>query len=563
MTADDVSTQMLEQLRQANRLSEQVRDGLTRLLETVRPSMESLSRVQASPSNLAEPYRMLPSNDADTSKDFYRLKPEEPAAPQPRKEPDPFEGFRRALAPVRAVLEKIHEHVTTPTARLDEPDRGKGKPKEEKAPADPLKGALDSAQAALSRLPAFGPQLAALAGSVRQATGALGQAFAGAGKAAGAGAGPAAGAAGVAGAGAAGSLAGLASAAAPIAALVGAASAASSALQGVVSVSRGYVEALNPGVMNAYNLAVRDFTATVGVALQPVVQAATQFNRAFGSALLPAMERLEGAVRVVSDAVGGVLTAAGKAAADALSGMAPALRGVADLFAALAPVGRVLFSALGAKNSVLKPAFEALGAILSGLAVPLKFFGDLLASVTPLLEAFSAVMSGLGSAVRSAFDRLASATNFGLLSRAANRVTTALQGLARRAILAAANMAKFAGLDSFVSGMIKALEPANNTGRAAVQNPQLTGFEEYARMVMTAAQLSGPGGPAQDEQKTWRDGVLAELKGIREAQTRSWLEVARDVVAAVRGGGRQAGEAAAGAAAGIAGGPPRGHFDRR
>src|SRR5262245_22521692 len=64
------------------------------------------------------------------------------------------------------------------------------------------------------------------------------------------------------------------------------------ALESIVHTARGFVEALSPSVVANLGRAFYDLHATVGVALQPVIEATTSLVKTFGSVLLPVMNAL-------------------------------------------------------------------------------------------------------------------------------------------------------------------------------------------------------------------------------------------------------------------------------
>lgn len=316
-------------------------------------------------------------------------------------------------------------------------------------------------------------------------------------------------------------------AAAFAASLSSAASTAVAALQALANSAAATVQAFAPGTVVAFNLAMRDLTATFGVALQPIVQAGTQFARMLGSVLLPVMENL----RPVFQELGGVFLRVSQvvmtAFARMLSAMQPAIEAFSKLIVAMEPLFKALVIIGEAMMSALAPLFVMLAGLFDILAIPLKMFGDLLNAITPIFEAFTVITRGLAEVFASLLKTLMSAIGIDITKDAFASLRSTMQQFARAAILAAGALAKMLGFDSAVEAMAKALVPdrKDNMGIAAVQNPVVGGdFNSYQQAVARAALLAGgQGEKPQDEEKAWREGIANDLRDIKSV---NWDQLA-------------------------------------
>src|SRR5262245_43735522 len=75
--------------------------------------------------------------------------------------------------------------------------------------------------------------------------------------------------------------------------LVGAFAPALNVFSSAVGAVRGFVDALSPAAGMVLDQTLRDLAATVGTALEPVIQVATQVVQDFARSLAPVMERLK------------------------------------------------------------------------------------------------------------------------------------------------------------------------------------------------------------------------------------------------------------------------------
>lgn len=238
---------------------------------------------------------------------------------------------------------------------------------------------------------------------------------------------------------------------------------------------RGFVEALNPSASLAFGRAMRDLQATIGVALQPVLQGLTRIVRDVANALLPLMERLAPVVKGFMDAFGAVFKVWINAVSGILSAFVPVLKVVADVFAAITPIVQGLYAAV-----------SGVVAAISGV-------------VGGILKIFGVDFENLTSAFRDA-----------------------IQMMTKSLLVLAARVLKFfpgnVGND-FIDGVKRALvgDPSKKAdGLAAPQNAAISNLQEFGRSVTRAALLAGPDGGKDKKSEEWLEDVVKTLDEIRE-----------------------------------------------
>jgi hypothetical protein len=91
-----------------------------------------------------------------------------------------------------------------------------------------------------------------------------------------------------------------------------------------------FVEAISPGQVQVFNLAMRDLNATIGSAFVPVMQVLTEGVRKAASLIVPAVDALAPVFRSLSEALLSFMLPAVQTISHALKGMAPLFDGIAQ-----------------------------------------------------------------------------------------------------------------------------------------------------------------------------------------------------------------------------------------
>ena len=259
----------------------------------------------------------------------------------------------------------------------------------------------------------------------------------------------------------------------------------------VTATAQGFVQALNPASILVLSQAFRDLQATVGVALQPVVDAAAVAVREFGAVLRPVMEQLR-----------------------------PTIQGLSQTFL---QVSQVAFNAFGSVARAVMPVVEVLGRVVESLA--------------PVVQATAAAFSGLVEATAGAVKGLLGWAGVDM-GGVMDSLKSAMQTLAKYTLLAAANVMKFfsatAG-NNFIDGAVRALsgegvEKKSAAGLAAPTDARIGGLGDFGRRVTQASLLAGREAPGQGRKtEDWLADVVEQLGKVRTGQE-SDLKALKDAV---------------------------------
>ncbi len=235
-----------------------------------------------------------------------------------------------------------------------------------------------------------------------------------------------------------------------------------------------FVEAFAPGAVLAFNQAMRDTSAVVGSALLPVLNVMTGIVRHVGDALIPVAQKLAPILQTLADTVGKIIGVWVNTFASVLGAFADAIR-------------------------PLMPIFEGLGS---------------------LLQAWGVIVGGLLGGFMKMWTNL-----MGVPADGANKLKDAFQSLAKAAVLAVGALAKFAGADSILKGMINALggevKKGGSTGFAVPTNVQIQDAMSFNRDLAIRA-FSAQGAPDPSDEEEWRKEALEELQKLNAGQTTTW-----------------------------------------
>jgi hypothetical protein len=261
------------------------------------------------------------------------------------------------------------------------------------------------------------------------------------------------------------------------------------AIGGVILVAKVFTEALSPGVVLLFNAALRDLMATVGVALLPVIQVATDAFRQIAAILLPVMEQLAPIVRTLVQSI-----------ADRFI---PEIQLFAQIITTLIPI----FNALAGLTQIFAIGARVVTSILAGVVEGLRAF------FTALFPGFD-----LGAEIKNIVD--------------------GFKTLAHYILLVIGSLAALFGLTNFLNGLIKGLEGGERksaVGLAAPQNAAIKGLADIGKDLALAAAVAGAGGEGPKSQEDYLKEAIEELKKIRdgkytEQQIRDWLkQLASDI----------------------------------
>lgn len=267
------------------------------------------------------------------------------------------------------------------------------------------------------------------------------------------------------------------------------------------------VRLYSPGVVQMFENATANLSATIGHAFVPLIQVATQIAREWASAIAPVMQNLVPIVQRFSDAMGNMLVETLRQFASLLQSSLPVLVAFLEVFQAtmgglnafLQPLmlavrglmlfGRILYEAsgLGTVVRILTRVFEAFS---KAFEVVEAAFSIVEVVVTSLMDAFMTLLSSLFP-VKDIMD---------MLTRA---VQWAIRGLYVFSVM----LAKFLGFDGVADALIKSVEDKTKQGDTAAQAPQFKTLEQLGKDLALAAVIAtgstGQGG-VKNQQEFWQ-----------------------------------------------------------
>lgn len=314
-------------------------------------------------------------------------------------------------------------------------------------------------------------------------------------------------------------LSGLSSAFSAATGMVGAAAASFTGLTYAVG---KFVGALNPSQMLVLNRAFYDLQAAIGVGLTPIISGVTEVVRQFGSIILPMMQSMKPVVSQITDSLLKALAPIFTTANILVQAFRPVYDVIGGLVEAIAPVIALSVQAATLPMTIMAPAFQVFASVLNVVLEPLKGMGQLLAGFSSWMTAVSAIGSAFGKMIQAWAGAIGSALGIDLKS-VFSSLRSAMEQVAKYAILAAANLAKFLGMDSFVKGLQDSLgankKPIDGLG--AAQNANIGDIQSFGRRVMESALLATEAGDPKQTEEQWRLETLAELRKIDAGQETS------------------------------------------
>jgi hypothetical protein len=334
--------------------------------------------------------------------------------------------------------------------------------------------------------------------------------------------------------------------------VTGVAGAVVGAFQSIISSSVGFVEAFAPSNVLVLNQAIGDLTATIGMALVPVVQAASGFISEFGSALLPVMEQLRPVVQQLADTFT-------KVAGMALANLQP-------VFDALVPLGEAFAAVWEATAELLEP-FMAIGAIINEITgAALKIFALLIKELVRELQPIITLFRMVGDVLRAVtavfgavMDSLIGAFGGGEadgLKNACDEMRKSFQQVIKAGVIMAAAMMKLFGMHDAVDKLKKRLSGPERkpiVGMKAGTNASFSGFAELGRQVSQSASIADGSGKSDDKKEVDFLKEIADEIGKFDSMTLQGI-ITAGVRAALPGMPTHAGRPAAGASSGAAAG---------
>lgn len=251
------------------------------------------------------------------------------------------------------------------------------------------------------------------------------------------------------------------------------------AIGGIVFAARAFVQFFDPSLVQAFDAALKDLWAVIGVGLTPIIAEATKFLRQFASVLYPLTTAILPAMQEMA-----------KAVTDVLLAFLPAVSGVFSVYAAMIPVIAELVRAIA---DFLLPIVRAYVTVMAALVAAAKV-------------AIGVIASLFGSNLRTGFKSLG-------------------EWIARAVVGLTVLTFRLFGLNAALDAMVKSLQDgADKAGRkdaaglAAAQNARIVGVADLGREVLQRAFVtSGRAGQetAEVSDAEFRRTLLADIGKLR------------------------------------------------
>jgi hypothetical protein len=289
-----------------------------------------------------------------------------------------------------------------------------------------------------------------------------------------------------------------------------------SAVQDTIGKLRGFVEALAPATMQAFDKAMRDLQATVGTAFEGVFEILTDVIRQVAGIILPVMEQLRPIIDQLVQSIAGILI--------------PIVKVLATVFEALLPVLRIITTVIDVLMSVLKPVIAVVQMVATVLGFLLSMLEVALSPVIEILKVFGAVMDSIGqvmdvvatvlrTVVQTVQQFIQSLMAVSPLKFILDALMAATKKVIEIFLVAVAYIAKAIGALGFIDNLISNLRPRDGA-TAAAQNVSIKSIEQIAKDVSVAAAGASGSGRGRTQEDMMAD-VVRSLEDIRAGRNTS------------------------------------------
>ena len=278
---------------------------------------------------------------------------------------------------------------------------------------------------------------------------------------------------------------------------------------GLVDVAKSFAGLVSPASLEEFNRAMQDLQATVGVALLPVLQTATNVVRDFGMVLLPVMQQLTPIVAQLAEVVGSVVTTG-------LTSFAEVLGAIVPLFEALAPVLAVVNEVVKLQAGLFSAVLGALSPVITVVAEAFKVLAPILELVVGYFTDTVQLLVALGKSIGSLIGDMGMDFAGGVKDAMA-ALRDGFHQMLRVVVAVGAQLAKLAGFD-----LAKLLQPeptkANNEGLRPAENAQFQDFKAYGQELAKRSAMAGAGRGPQKTTDDWLKGIFDDLHKIGEGR---------------------------------------------
>jgi len=289
-------------------------------------------------------------------------------------------------------------------------------------------------------------------------------------------------------------------------ALGGAAAAVAAALVGVVVAARSFVGALSPVTVAGFDRALKDLSATIGVALVPIIQILTNTIRQVAGIILPVMEALRPVIAAITNVFSSLLIPIIKNVVSQLLTFLPIIQLVVAVLEVLGSIVGTVITALGVLGSITSSFAPLLEAIFEPVI-------DILHAVQAVFEGVTDVIKVFVAIIQVVIDLFVAFVKSLLGSLSLKTVITQVQDAFKTLIVfllrAAIQIGKLFGVD-ITKALIDKLTPKQGA-TAAIEGTGIKTFEQIAKDMESASFTATGAGPG-DQKRDIIQEAIEELK---------------------------------------------------
>ncbi len=287
------------------------------------------------------------------------------------------------------------------------------------------------------------------------------------------------------------------------------------AFQGITSAARPFVEALSPNTIFQFDRASRDLAATIGQALQPVMEVLTGTLRSFASIIEPLAEELRPIFQEAAQAFSDLLIPVVQTVVGIFQALEPVIQLVVDVFEVLTNLLKPLLAVVNVAASTLGGLFEVLYAVLTPVIDAFKLGAAVIGQLAEVINAVAVVVK---TAFQVAADSIKAVfAPFGEMKDVFKALREITHVVIKAFYQLVASLAMvFGGAEAggnFINKLLDNLKPKE--GKTAVAGPaSLKSFQQIANDLATSSAMAGG---KTEEQKDEKAQTLSYFKDIAEA----------------------------------------------
>ncbi len=300
-------------------------------------------------------------------------------------------------------------------------------------------------------------------------------------------------------------------------AVAGAAAAAAGAIAGLAMVAKQTAGLVSPNTLAMFDTAVKDTTATVGVALLPVLKMFSDMIREAGEVALPVMRELAPVMERLTDILREEFMKQIQDMAGVFEAIVPIISltvTLFDLFTVAIRLNMLPFTlAMSIATPIITLVAKAFDALMQPIVILAKIFDDAGRALKVLADGFMAAFTNLASQDE---DPLAG------LRDAAQDIRRGFQDVMKQLLLMVVMMVASlnkAFAQKMAAGMQKSIEGAKHETTRALrpaENAQFKDVSNYGKELLSVASTAMGGGGKKPED--YLKAMESELKAIAEGK---------------------------------------------